>query len=89
MVRPATGTQKERDDAMRVHSAGLPATLYLPVVACHAQQRPEEIPLQIPHPHYVPFGESIVVNGPVEQVWARIRSFCGITGSLTNFEQQE
>ncbi len=36
-------------------------------------------PLQIPNPHYIAINESIVVNAPVDKVWARVGKFCDIT----------
>ena len=36
-------------------------------------------PLQIPNPHYVTIDESVIVNAPVDKVWARVGKFCDIT----------
>jgi uncharacterized protein YndB with AHSA1/START domain len=38
-----------------------------------------QAPLQVPNPHYVTINESIIVNAPVDRVWARVGKFCDIT----------
>jgi hypothetical protein len=40
--------------------------------ACAAQQHPVEFALQIPNPPYVMIDESIFVDAPIDQVWARV-----------------
>ncbi len=59
---------------MRVRRIGLLTAIVLFAAACDAQQRPAEAPLQIPNPHYVTISESIVVDAPVDKVWARVES---------------
>jgi ligand-binding SRPBCC domain-containing protein len=31
------------------------------------------------NPHYVTINESVIVNAPVDKVWARVGKFCAIT----------
>ena len=63
---------------MRICCIGLLTAFVLFAAACDAQQDPPEAPLQIPNPHYVTFSESIVVDAPVDKVWARVGGFCDI-----------
>ena len=42
-------------------------------------QTQAEAPLQITNPHYVTINESLVVDAPVDKVWARVGRFCDIT----------
>lgn len=39
----------------------------------------ERPPLAVPHPHYVTLSVSVVVNAPVDAVWAKVGGFCSIT----------
>lgn len=64
---------------MRVRCIGPLIALALLVAACDAQLRPAEAPLQIPNPHYVTVDESIVIDAPLDKVWARVGGFCDIT----------
>jgi hypothetical protein len=57
--------------------------------ACDAQQRPAEAPLQIPNPHYATMTESVVVDAPVDKVWARVGRFCDITEWMNSPEWQD
>lgn len=74
---------------MRVRCIGLLSTLVLTVAACAAQHRPAEAPLQIPNPHYATIDESIVVNAPVNKVWARVGGFCDITEWMNSPEWED
>jgi len=49
----------------------------------------EQAPLQIPNPHYVVVNESIVVNAPVDKVWARVGGFCNITEWMNSPEWED
>jgi Polyketide cyclase / dehydrase and lipid transport len=64
---------------MRVRSVGLVISIAVLAATCRAGQPAAEIPLQIPDPHYVVVSESIVVDAPVDMVWARVGGFCDIT----------
>jgi hypothetical protein len=68
---------------------GLLTALVLLAAACEAQQRPVEAPLQIPNPLYVTINESIVVDAPVDKVWARVGSFCDITEWMNSPEWED
>ena len=57
---------------MRFRCIGLLIVVVLYAAAGHVQQRPAEVPLQIPNPHYVAINESIDVDAPVDKVWARV-----------------
>ena len=57
--------------------------------AGRAQQRPADIPLQIPNPHYIVLEESIDVHAPVEKVWARVGGFCDITEWMNSPEFED
>jgi len=52
-------------------------------------QTQAEAPLQILNPHYVTMNESIVVNAPVDKVWARVGSFCDITEWMNSPEWED
>ena len=52
-------------------------------------QTQEEVPLQIPNPHYVTINESIVVDAPVDKVWARVGRFCDITEWMNSPEWED
>ena len=58
--------------------------LVLAVLPASAQQtsapaaRPAPAPLQTPNPHYESVPMRIVVNAPVDKVWARIGKYCDI-----------
>jgi Polyketide cyclase / dehydrase and lipid transport len=73
---------------MRVRCVGL-LTVALLAAACVAQQRPAETPLPIPNPHYVTINESIVVDAPVNKVWARVGRFCDITEWMNSPEWED
>ncbi len=64
---------------MKVRCWGLTAAVLLLGVACTAQQRAAELPLQVPNPHYVMIDDSILVDEPVDRTWKRIGGFCEIT----------
>jgi len=72
---------------MRVRRIGLLTAIVLLAAACDAQQRPA--PLQIPNPHYVTTSESIVVDAPVDKVWARVGRFCDITEWMDSPEWED
>ena len=74
---------------MRVRRIGLITAIVLIAAACIAQQSPADAPLQIPNPHYVPINESIVVDAPVEKVWARVGRFCDITEWMNSPEWED
>ena len=67
------------------------------VVLCSAaraeQQAPapphEQAPLQVPNPHYVAIDESVIVNAPVDKVWARVGGFCDITEWMNSPEWED
>lgn len=63
--------------------------LVLLAAACDAQQPQADVPLQIPNPHYVTLDESIVVDAPVDKVWARVGSFCDITEWMNSAEWED
>jgi len=46
-------------------------------------------PLQIPNPHYITINESIVVDAPVDKVWARVGAFCDITEWMNSPEWED
>jgi hypothetical protein len=64
-------------------------TVVLSAVASHAQQGPAASPLQIANPHYATMQESIVVDAPVDKVWARVGSFCAITEWMNSPEWEK
>jgi Polyketide cyclase / dehydrase and lipid transport len=68
----------QKQSTMRVRFIGLVIMVVVLAAACGAQDR-AEVPLQIPNPHHVVVTESIVVNAPVDKVWARVGGFCDIT----------
>jgi hypothetical protein len=63
----------------RILEIGLLTAAVLLGAAWGAQQGPAQAPLQIPNPHYATINESIVVDAPVDKVWARVGGFCDIT----------
>ena len=52
-------------------------------------QTQADAPLQIPNPHYVTINESIVVDGSVDKVWARVGKFCDITEWMNSPEWED
>ena len=68
---------------MRSRSLGQLFAILLLAVASAAFKSPAqartEVALQIPNPQYVTIEESIVVDAPVDRVWARVGKFCDIT----------
>ena len=74
---------------MRFRSMGVVTAFVLLTAACEAQQRPADTPLQIPNPHYVTLNESIVVDAPVDKVWARVGRFCHITEWMNSPEWED
>ena len=74
---------------MRGLQIGLLATIVFLTAACKAQQPAAEAPLQIPNPHYVVVTESIVVDAPVDRVWARVGGFCDITEWMNSPEWED
>ncbi len=69
----------ETSGTMRILQSSLLAVVVSLAAACDAQQTPADTPLQIPNPHYVTLNESILVDAPVGEVWARVGEFCEIT----------
>lgn len=74
---------------MRVRCIGLAISIALLAAACGAEQPVAETPLQIPNPHYVVVTESIVVDAPVDKVWARVGGFCDITEWMNSPEWED
>ena len=74
---------------MRILQICLLWTIALLATVCDAQQGPVEIPLQIPNPHYVTVNESIVVDVPVDKIWARVGKFCDITEWMNSPEWED
>lgn len=74
---------------LRVRCVGLLTALVLLVAVCQAQQRPAEVPLQVPNPHYVTMSESIEIHAPVDKVWARVGGFCNITEWMNSPEWED
>ena len=74
---------------LRVCCIGLLTEIVFFVALRDEQQRPAETPLQIPNPHYVTIDESIVVDAPVDKVWARVGGFCDITEWMNSPEWQD
>ena len=74
---------------MRVRSIGLVISIALLAATCGAEQPAAETPLQIPNPHYVVVSESIVVDAPVDKVWARVGGFCDITEWMNSPEWED
>ncbi|MFC5865347.1 SRPBCC family protein [Acidicapsa dinghuensis] len=64
---------------MTILQIDLLRTIVFLAAAQGVQQGPAEAPLQIPNPHYATIEESIVVDAPVDKVWARVGRFCDIT----------
>jgi len=52
-------------------------------------QTQADAPLQIPNPHYVTINESVLVDAPVEKVWARVGRFCEITEWMNSPEWED
>lgn len=50
---------------------------------------PEQAPLQVPNPHYATISETIIVNAPVDTVWARVGHFCDITEWMNSPEWKD
>ena len=77
---------------MRFCSIGLLAAIVL-FAAAFERLRPAqtqaEAPLQISNPHYVTINESIVVDAPVDKVWARVGRFCDITEWMNSPEWED
>jgi hypothetical protein len=59
--------------------------------AAHQNSTPQGEPgaLQVPNPHYATISESVVVNAPVDKVWARIGRFCDITEWMNSPEWED
>jgi len=62
--------------------------------AAYAEQQnsappPEQAPLQIPNPHYATINESVIINAPVDKVWARVGKFCDITEWMNSPEWED
>jgi len=74
---------------MRVRCVAFLTGVVLLAAACYAQRRAAEAPLQIPNPHYVTINESIVVDAPVDKVWARVGGFCDITEWMNSPEWED
>ncbi len=74
---------------MRILQAGVLGTIVFLAAAYGAQQGPAEAPLQIPNPHYIVVTESIVVDVPVDRVWARVGGFCDITEWMNSPEWED
>jgi Polyketide cyclase / dehydrase and lipid transport len=74
---------------MRFLRMALIGTTVLLTAVCCAQQEPAEIPLQIPNPHYIVVAESIVIDAPVDKVWARVGGFCDITEWMNSPEWED
>lgn len=47
------------------------------------------MPLQVPNPHYVAMSESVIVDAPVDKVWARVGKFCDITEWMNSPEWED
>ena len=74
---------------MRILQISLLAAAASLAAACDAQQKPAEVPLQVPNPDYTMISESIVVNAPVEKVWSRVGGFCDITEWMNSPEWED
>jgi hypothetical protein len=74
---------------MRICGIGLLIALVLFAAGGYAQQRPAEVPLQVPDPDYAMISESIVVNASVEKVWSRVGGFCDITEWMNSPEWED
>jgi len=64
---------------MTVSSTALRGVVLLFGLTCAQQHFLAQTPLQIPNPHYISINESVIVNAPVDKVWARVGKFCDIT----------
>jgi hypothetical protein len=80
---------EETGGAMRILQISLLAAAVSLAATCDAQQGPTEAPLQIPNPHYAAISESIVVDAPVDKVWARVGGFCDITEWMNSPEWED
>jgi hypothetical protein len=67
---------------MRILQSSLLVVAVSLAAARDAQQHLAEAPLQIPNPHYVTINESIVVDAPVEKVWARAGASSGFSDPI-------
>ncbi len=74
---------------MKGRYTGLLAAIMFLAAASEAQQRPAEIPLQVPNPQYAAIDESIIVNAPVDKVWQRVGKFCDITEWMNSPEWED
>jgi hypothetical protein len=78
---------------MQFHRERLLGLLLLLTSACAQAQGaapvPDEAALQVSNPHYAAISESIVVNAPVEKVWARVGHFCNITEWMNSPEWED
>ena len=74
---------------MRTPRIGLLRIIALLVAACCASQVPAKVPLQVANPHYATMAESIIVNAPVAEVWARVGAFCDITEWMNSPEWED
>jgi Polyketide cyclase / dehydrase and lipid transport len=79
----------EMSGTMRILQSSLLAVAVSLAAACDAQQTPADTPLQIPNPHYVTLNESVLVDAPVEKVWARVGRFCDITEWMNSPEWED
>jgi hypothetical protein len=50
----------------------------LPTKPAGSLRPPVAMPFLNPDPHYVSLPMSIVVNAPIEKVWARVGKYCDI-----------
>jgi hypothetical protein len=78
---------------MAIQCARLLGILLLLSPACAQAQSskpvPEQAPLQVSNPHYAAISESIIVDAPVDKVWARIGHFCDITEWMNSPEWED
>jgi hypothetical protein len=74
---------------MKSLQTGVLSAFVLLAASRGVQQRAAEIPLQIPNPHYVVVTDSVVVDAPVDKVWARVGRFCDITEWMNSPEWED